>query len=223
MPPPPKPKIKVKVVFEMVVILEDEDILGSGEPYYRATVDGVDTGKSKIFSSDEIPGNILPQPQFTVVVEVEKDPATLIDVSFKGWDEDVFSDDLLGQMSQKVHPEPKQSFATTSDSGKFILFWRVEPLDVMGGPIAGPVSVCRQYMGSTTFTTLAADTVEIGVVVRGCWGESHEPPLLAQHADMTLPTSAGNHRTLIGFFAEPRPATLRGKTLLGTIGGTRFV
>lgn len=217
MPAPAKPKKKIRVVFELVAVLEDDDWFGSGEPYYRATVNGIDTGKSKVFTSDQIPGNVLPADQFSIELDVDDDPGARIDVSFKGSEEDVFSDDYLGEVRQSVPADTKQSFATTSDSGKFILFWRVEPLDVVGGPIPGPISVSRLHFKSTSFTTLAAERVQIGVLVRGCWGESHEPPIMAQHADMTLPTATGNHRTLVGFFAEPAPATLRGKTSLGSI------
>lgn len=210
-------KKKVKVVFELVKVLNDLDCFGSGEPYYKATVNGSDTGKSKVYDSDEMPGNVLDGDQFTKIVEVDDDPSATITVSFKGWDSDVFSDDYFGDVSRTVSATAKQSFVTTADSGNFVLFWRVEPMDYGVASAAGTISVCRQHYSSSTYTTLAAHKVEIGILVRGCWGESHEPPIMAQHADVTLPTTAGNHTTLVGFFAEPSTATFRGKTMLGSI------
>ena len=214
-----KKKKKVKVVFELVKVLHDADWLGSGEPYYRATVNVSDTGKSKVYSSDEVPGNVLDGKQFTKEVEVDDDPNAKINVSFRGWDKDVFFDDSLGEVKRTVSASKKQSFVTTSDTGNFVLFWRVEPTNYGVATVPGPISVSRQHHSSTTFTTLAGDRVEIGVLVRGCWGESHEPPIGAQHADVTLPDATRNHRILIGFFAEPSAATFRGKTLSGTIIG----
>jgi hypothetical protein len=206
----------VKVIFEMATVFQ-EGVWISGKAYYEATVNGVCTGKSSEFKADDQPGNILPEDQFAMTLDVADDASTAVDVSFKAWNDEYVRDKFLGEVRQTVSAGEKQSFSSIADTGAFILFWRVEPEDVLGGPVPGPVSVCRQHKGSSTYSTLAAEKVEIGVLVRGCWGESDEPPILAQHADMTLPTSAGNHRTLIGFFAEPSATTLRGNTSLGRI------
>jgi hypothetical protein len=185
--------------------------------YYRALVNGRDTGYSRVFNSDERPGNVLCTPQFALQLEVDEGDAPQIDVCFRAWDKDSPSESAMAEVRQKVRADFKQSLATTAESEKLLLCWRIEPLTGNTGHAKSRIAVARQHAGSTTYSLLAAEKVEIGILVRGCWGEALEPPIRAQHADMTLPTLDGNHRMLVGFFADPRPETLRGRTVLSVL------
>jgi hypothetical protein len=232
---------KVKVVFQMVAWMDTQEeeetpevltaisnkLSGATKCFYEGIVNGSTTGRSRIFSSDEKPGNTLDLNYFIKVAELADDPSARINIIFTARDKKFIDDydpkgGILGEVREDVPVERKEYYISTANTGKFILSWRIEPienLDVSATPTPNStIYVCRQDFGSKSCSTLADEYVEIGILVRGCWGESHVPPIAEQHADITLPTDAGNHRALYGFFAEPSLSTLVRKTSSGSIG-----
>jgi hypothetical protein len=196
---------KVNVTFLLAVVRDSNDATEvSTTPCYEGTVNGVSTGRSRVYSKEERPAEYFDRTQFTISLDLPPDagPDYKINVTLTAWDMGLMVNGLIGQAQMYITPFIEKDYSCTANTGRFEAFFHIAMEAPAGSAAPGVISACRQNNGSTTCTTLAAGAVEIGILIRGCWGESHACAIAGSHTDMTLPTEAGNHRTLIGFFGN---------------------
>lgn len=153
---------RIKVVFRHVYILDDSDLLGEGEIYFKATVHGVPVGNPKqIFDADTGSMITLPEAQWSKEVNVHNTKKVV--VTFHAYDEEVFSDEDLGGIRHTLKGPFKQELRMFRDGTSFFLLdWEVQL--AAGGSFGrhppSTVFTTRQNTGSVTCTTVSGHSFE---------------------------------------------------------------
>lgn len=175
------PVTKIKVTFNKVFANESGDLVGAGEWKLTAKVDGKTVGDpNHEFEVRDKSTTILPADKWSVEVDLtSKKPGDKIEISMKGIDVDVISDDELGEAKLTLkYPFTKEydDFPISSsvvkgwfsDSQYFQAHITVKHLEIKATTKPDKdkgILVSRQNSGSSTFTTISGKAVEPRVEV----------------------------------------------------------
>ena len=172
------PVTKIKVTFNKVYANESGDIIGAGEWKLTAKIDGKTVGDpNHEFEVRDKEMFNLPGDKWSMELDLtNKKPGDKIEISIKGIDVDVFSDDDLGEAKLTL----KYPFTTEytdypivsstvkgwlflPDHQYFQAYVTVKQLEVKATTKPDPnkgILVSRQNNGSSTFTTISGKAVE---------------------------------------------------------------
>ncbi|MEO6755581.1 MAG: hypothetical protein ABIP85_27730 [Chthoniobacteraceae bacterium] len=169
------PVTKIKLTIASVTVLDDCDLLGSGEWHFTARIDGTQVGSSDTEFEAKTGETIMLPPEWSKVVDVStKMSGDTVRVDFSAIDKDFFGDDDLGAVSATFsYPfnEEKTRNPTSpkmpggwlfSDYQAYQLTVRMTIEETMASTdVSGPTSipVSRQADGSSTFSTVGGVTV----------------------------------------------------------------
>ena len=151
---------RIKVIFRLVHVNHDADLVGNGEFYFIASVDGAPVGdRNRIFTAVEGRFITLPQPQWSHIVDVRN--KTEVRARFQGKEEDAVVDEDLGTVEHVLRPPWRQIGFITRRTHYYILQISVE-LEVRGqfgqhAPLE--VFACRQHAGSYQCSTVSGTPV----------------------------------------------------------------
>ena len=169
------PVTKIKLTIVSVKVLDDCDLLGSGEWHFNARIEGTQVGSFATEFEANTGDTITLPPEWSKVVDVStKVAGDTVRVDFSGIDKDFFSDDDLGAVSATFsypfnEEKTRHPVSPLMPGGWFFPDYRAYQLTVgmtieetiastnVTGPTSIPVS--RQADGSSTFSTVG------GVVV----------------------------------------------------------
>jgi hypothetical protein len=150
--------LDIKVIFHRVLVIDDSDTFGSGEFYFIAEVGGKPVGNKHVFDAVEGKYIDLPPADWTSP-KIDVRTATSVTIHFRGMDEDVFSDDDLGNVTHTLRPPWKQG--TYRLSTKFYVIEYEVVLGVRGTFVNQPpatVFSARQAGGQVTASTVSGTT-----------------------------------------------------------------
>ena len=187
--------IRIKVVLKKVHVIRDADAVGSGEFFFRSTIDAQAVGDRHVFDAVEGQDITLPQPLWSAIVDVTNKNEVV--VFFEGKDEDVFSDDDLGSVRHTLRaPWSEREFRHSTRF--FTLVWgtEVELSGSFGHHAPNEVFACREHNGSLDCTTIS------GVVI---------PARLELHPVIPVPPTAS---------LPPRPPLPSGTAELAVLNDT---
>jgi hypothetical protein len=146
----------IKILFKEVLVTDDADPFGSGEFRFFAKVDGKPVGQSEqVFDAVEGKTIVLPAAQWTSH-KVDVRGKTEVKMSFRGIDEDLFSDDELGSVAHTFRPPWKQG--VYRQKTKFFILTYEMVLGVRGSFTHHPpdaVFSARQAAGLTDAMTVS--------------------------------------------------------------------
>lgn len=163
------------------------------------------------FPLKEEPGNLLmTRSEFCAVVPVDDTMhTTWFELAVEAFAKNVVGWESLGVAKVNYRYDDARGgwyrlvFQSGPDNEKFHIYGKIEPLENRVAK-TGNIWVSRQTRESSDLTTYARDDVEVSLLVRGMDDPNADPSFkeqaLGSHADMTLPTSTGDHTRLVGFF-----------------------
>lgn len=173
--------IRIKIILKKVHVIRDADAIGSGEFYFDATIDGHAVGNHHVFDAVEGRDITLPQPLWSRTVDVTNKNEVI--VTFRGRDEDVFSDDELGSVRRAIRaPFSEREFRDNTQFFMLVYSVEIELGGSFGHHAPDEVYACREHNGSVDCTTIS------GVVI---------PARLECHPVRPVPATAS---------LPPRPA-----------------
>lgn len=175
------PVTKIKVTFNKVFANDSGDLIGAGEWKLTAKVDGKPVGDPNVeFEVRDKETINLPADKWSVELDLtNKKPGDKIEITMKGIDVDVFSDDDLGEarltlkypFTKEYDDYPIASSAVKgwfSSTQYFQAHVTVKHLEIKATTKPDKnkgILVSRQNSGSSTFTTISGKAVEPRVEV----------------------------------------------------------
>lgn len=177
------PVTKIKVTFNKIYANDSGDIIGAGEWRLTAKVDGKPVGNpNQVFEVRDKDTIKLPEDKWSIEVDVrEKKTTDKIDISLSAIDEDVLSDDDLGEAkmtlkypfmkeydNQPISSPVIKGWLFLPDHQYFQVYVSVKIIEVKATTKPDKtkgILVSRQNNGSSTFTTVSGNAVEPRVEV----------------------------------------------------------
>jgi hypothetical protein len=148
---------RLRVIFKHVHVKSDADCFGSGEWYFRASVDGTPVGDpSFTFNAVEDQHIRLPAANWTCTVNV-RDRRDIV-VQFQAFDRDVAFDDNLRTVRHVLRSPYRQfQYRHRHETRYYVLDWDVElsVLGRFGRHAPNTVFATRSHAGSVTATTVS--------------------------------------------------------------------
>ncbi len=149
---------RIRVTLKRLYVSNAAEWFGSGEFYFKATIDGAAIGDpNQIFDGRKKEWTDLDATTWSAVVDVSNGKP-LVEVTFHGYDKDAYFDDL-GSITLKLRPPwVDKGYNDRVESKYFTLEWRIEPAvdGKFGVRAPDEVFAARSPSGAAASTTVDA-------------------------------------------------------------------